>query len=284
MGPPAIDLLGLGADVVWPSFAAAAAVREAADPRYGRLAEWAEWLAAVQDAADPRSPARVRCVAFGMLSAAAAAVAEADAVEVREVALDPGATVPDALAQGVAAADAEVDAGADLIVVADRDEAAAAAVLVSLLAGVEPVALLPRGPAAVDTAAWIARAEYLRDARRAAAGERTDPAGLLTVLGHAPLAATTGFLLRACARRTPLVLDGPAVAAAALAAHHAQPRCDRWWRFADAAADPVHARVVAELNQRPLLDLATGTGDGTTGLLCVPLLRAAVRIHENRQQ
>ena len=284
MGQPAIDLLGLGADVEWPSFAAAAVVRDAADARYGRLAEWAEWLAGVQDAADPRSPARVRCVVFGTLSAAAAAVAEAVDVGIREVAVDPAATVPDAFAQGIAAADAEVDGGADLIVVADRDEPAAAALLVSLLAGVEPVALLPRGPAAVDTAAWIARAEYLRDARRAAAAARNDPAGLLAVLGHAPLAATTGFLLRACARRTPLVLDGPAVAAAALAAHHVQSRCDRWWRFADAAADPVHARVVAELSQRPMLDLATTTGDGTAGLLCVPLLRAAVRTHDNRQQ
>jgi nicotinate-nucleotide--dimethylbenzimidazole phosphoribosyltransferase len=275
-GGPATDLLGLGADVEWTSFEAAAAAREAADPRYGRLGELVEWLAGVQDTARPKLPARPRCVVFGAVSPAAAAVAVALDVGLREVLVDPGATVADALAQGVAAADAEVDAGADLIVVADTDKAAASALLVSLLARVEPVALLPRGAAAVDTAAWIARAEYLRDARRAVAELRDDPAALLTALGHAPLAATTGFILRASARRTPLIVDGPAAAAAALACHHTQPRSSRWWRFADSAPDPVHARVLDQLGQRALLDLGTSAGDGTAGLLAVPLVRAAV--------
>src|SRR4051812_45800549 len=227
MGAPAIDLLALGADVEWPSFEAASAAREAADLKYGRLAELVEWLAGAQHAAPPRMPARVRLVVFGTVRAAAAAIAQTLDVGMREIHLDPAATVPDALALGITAADTEVDAGADLVVVADPDEAAAAALLVSLLARVEPVALLPRGAAAVDTAGRVARAGDLRDARRPAAHARDDPAELLIAVGHAPLAAATGFLLRACARRTPLVLDGAAVAAAALAAHLAQSRCGR---------------------------------------------------------
>ena len=224
MGSPATDLLALGEGVEWTSFEAAAAAHDAVDPRYGRLGELVEWLAGAQDAADPRPPARPRCVVFGTAGEAARALAAALDVGLREVRLDPAATVPDALAQGVAAADDEVDAGADLIVVVDADDSAASALSVSLLAGAEPVALLPRGAAAIDTAAWIARAEYLRDARRAVAGLRDDPAELLAALGHAPLAATGGFVLRATARRTPLVLDGPTAAAAALACHHVQPR------------------------------------------------------------
>jgi nicotinate-nucleotide--dimethylbenzimidazole phosphoribosyltransferase len=274
---PAPDLLALGADVEWTSFEAANAARDSADPRHGRLGELAEWLASTQGVTPPKEPARPRCVVFGPASAAATEVAAALDVGLREARVDPDATVPDALAAGVAAADAEVDGGADLLVVADPDEAAASALLVSLLADVEPVALLPRGTAAIDTAAWIARAEYLRDARRAVADKRDEPAELVAALGHAPLAATVGFVLRAAARRTPLVLDGAAAAAAALVCQRIQPRSGRWWRFADSSPNPVHARVLDELGQRPVLDLASAAGDGTAGLLTVPLLRAAVR-------
>ncbi|MDT7580049.1 MAG: nicotinate-nucleotide--dimethylbenzimidazole phosphoribosyltransferase [Pseudonocardiales bacterium] len=283
MGSRATDLLTLGEGVEWSSFEAAAAAHEAVDPRYGRLGDLVEWLAGAQGAADPRSPTRPRCVVFGTAGEAARALAATLDVGLREVRLDPAATVPDALALGVAAADEEVDAGADLIVVVDGDDSAASALSVSLLAGVEPVALLPRGAAAIDTAAWIARAEYLRDARRTVAGLRDDPAGLLTALGHAPLAATSGFVLRATARRTPLVLDGSTAAAAALICHHVQPRSSRWWRFADSSPDALHGRVLAELGQRPLLDLAISAGDGTAGLLTLPLLRAAVGGHVGSQ-
>jgi nicotinate-nucleotide--dimethylbenzimidazole phosphoribosyltransferase len=279
---PATDLVALGEGVGWTSFEAAASARDAVDPRYGRLGELVEWLAGAQDTADPRPPARPRCVVFGTAGETARALAAALDVGLREVQIDPAATVADALAQGVSAADDEVDSGADLIVVVDADDSAAPALMVSLLAGVEPVALLPRGAAAIDTAAWIARAEYLRDARRAVVGLRDDPAELLTALGHASLAATAGFVLRASARRTPLVLDGPAAAAAALACHRTQPRSSRWWRFADAAPDPLHARVLTELDQRPLLDLAISAGDGTAGLLTVPLLRAAVGCYQGQ--
>jgi nicotinate-nucleotide--dimethylbenzimidazole phosphoribosyltransferase len=280
---PGPDLLALGADVEWTSFEAANTTRESADPLQGRLGELAEWLASAQGVAPPKEPARPRCVVFGPASPAAAAAAALLDIGLVEVRVEPDATVPDALAQGVAAADAEVDAGADLLVVADPDRSAASALLVSLLAGVEPVALLPRGTAAIDTAAWVARAEYLRDARRTVADKRDDPAELITALGHAPLAATAGLVLRASARRTPLVLDGAAAAAAALACQRIQPRSGRWWRFADSSPDPVHAQVLEELDQRPVLDLATSAGDGTAGLLTVPLLRAAVRAHQERE-
>jgi nicotinate-nucleotide--dimethylbenzimidazole phosphoribosyltransferase len=185
-------------------------------------------------------------------------------------------SVPDAVAGGVAMADAEVDGGADLVVVAAPDASAVPALVVSVLTGAEPVALLPRGAAATDTAAWIARAEYLRDTRRGVAALRHEPGRLLIATGDVVLAMVTGFVLRAVARRTPLLLDGAAAAAAALIAYRVQPRAGRWWRFADRSADPVHVRVTRDLEQVPILDLGTTAGDGTVGLLAVPLVRAAV--------
>lgn len=279
MTPSDLDLAALGADVEWTDAAATTEARTGATPAGGRLDELTGWLAGVQSHYPPHPPKRVRCVVVGGASADTAAVA-AD-LDVGLSTLDVTGTGTDAdavaaaCAAGVDAADAEVDGGTDLLIVADPDPSPAAAVLVSVLTGAEPVALLPRGAAAVDTAAWIARATHLRDARGRALPARHDANALLTALGEPSLAATVGLVLRAAARRTPTVLDGTAALAAALLCHDVQPRSALWWRVADRSADPVHRAVVRELTVQPLLDLATTSGDGLAGLLTVPLLHAA---------
>lgn len=276
--PSPTDLVALGADVEWTDADAGAAARVHANPANGRLAEIVEWLAATQGRFPPEQPQRPRCVVFGPIPAPVRTIAETFDVGLRCVEIAPDTSVSTALAMGAAAADDEVDAGADLLVVADPDTCAAGAVLVSLLTGAEPVALLPRGAAATDTPSWVSRAEYLRDTRRRVASLRSRPDELLAALEHPPLAATTGFILRATARRTALVLDGTAAVVAALLSYDTQSRAGRWWRIADVSPDPVHARATEELVQRPLLDLATSDGDGTAGLLTLPLLRAAAHL------
>lgn len=265
-------LAELGADIEWTDAAAARALRSAARPGTGRLVELAAWLASTKGHSPPR---RARCVAFGELPRHVTALAAMLDVGARAVPAED-VTVADAVAAGASAADREVDAGADLIVVAAPDASAAPAVAVGVLTNAEPVAMLPRGAAAVDTAAWIARAEHLRDTRRAVAGLRSDPDALLAATGDLVLASVTGFVLRAVARRTPLLLDGPAAAAAALLACRVQSRAGRWVRFADRSPDPVHVRALRDLDSEPVLDLGTTSGDGTAGLLALMVVRAAM--------
>lgn len=273
MNPSDVDLAALGAAVEWTDVAAAREARSAAPAASGRLGELTAWWSGVQGHYPPHPPKRVRCAVVGGAGADTAAIA-AD-LDVGLVGFEVPDTVDAAFAAGVRAADDEVDSGTDLLVVADPDDSPAAAVLVSVLTGAEPVALLPRGAAAVDTAAWIARAVGLRDARRAASQLRHDANALLAAVGNASLAATVGLVLRAAARRTPIVLDGTAALAAGLLCHDVQPRAAQWWRVADRAADPVHRAVVRELGVHPLLDLGTTSGDGIAGLLTTPLLHAA---------
>jgi nicotinate-nucleotide--dimethylbenzimidazole phosphoribosyltransferase len=185
---------------------------------------------------------------------------------------DPG----DAFAAGTAAADDEIEEGADLVVLAAGTGTTAAGALVSVVTGAEPTALLPRGARAIDTAQWIARAARLRDTRHAVAHLRTRPDELLAALGSPPVSAAAGFALRAATRRTPLVLDGLPVVAAALLCFDIQSRARDWWQVADTSDDRAHARALELLELRPLLDLGTSAGDGLTGLLAVAVLRAAV--------
>ena len=69
------------------------------------------------------------------------------------------------------------------------------------------------------------------------------------------LAALTGFLLRAAARRTPVLLDGVSAAAAALLAREVTPNVVRWWQAGAGSTRPAHALALEEFGGVPMLDL-----------------------------
>jgi len=262
------DLLELSAEIRATDPDAAASAGRALG-RSARLAELGTWLAGGTGQWPP-TPGRVRLVHADPLTPPVAELAELAGVGTRR--LPAG---PDPLAAGVAAADEEVESGADLVLLAAGEDGPAPAVVVALLTGAEPVALLPRGAAVTDSAAWIRTAADLRDRLREARPLRHQPDRLLAELGSAPLAAAAGFLLRAAARRTPLVLDGPTAVAAGLLAADLRPRATEWWQVADTGPDAVQGRALHHLGHRPVLDLGAGTGGGLAALLALGVLRAA---------
>ena len=270
----ATNLDALAARVEWPDAEAAASARSGSRPGQGRLDEVREWLAAARGGHPAPPLTRPRCVVVGP-GQPASELAESLEVGVRTA--EPPA-VADALEAGLRLADDEVDSGTDLLIVAAGGSSPAHAVVVSLLTSAEPIALLPRGAAATDTAAWITHAAHVRDTRRAVAGLRRDPAELLVRLGDAQLALTTGLVLQAVVRRTPLILDGTSAVVAGLLIADLVSRASRWWQVADVSPDPVHTRAVAEFDQSPLLNLQITSDDGTAGLLTVAVVRAAGRV------
>jgi NaMN:DMB phosphoribosyltransferase len=266
-------LLEAGAGVGWPDYDAAAEARRSMT-RPGRFADIVEWLSGAQGRFPPERPRRVRGVLLNPVTGPVAELAAAREIGLRH--LEPEADIAKAFAQGVEAADREVDEGGDLLLLAGHDDTCAARVLISVLTDVEPVALLPRGADAVDTERWIATAEELRDGRRDVAHLRSRPDELLARLGSPTISAAAGFAVRSAARQTPVVLDGDAVLAAALLCFDSHPRARDWWQLADTSIDRAPARVADKLDRIPLLDLQSGNGDGTAGLLAIDVLCAAV--------
>lgn len=271
------DLTTLGAEVEWPDSEAGAAVRErlADRPGLGHLAQVAEWwLSVAPRPADPagdqsRSPRRARVLVIGSVPPAVVETADELGASCRRI--EPSGT----LAGGAAIADDEIDSGADLIMLAVPGVEADAAVAVSVLTNTEPVKVLARGAAATEPEAWMERAVAVRDARRHCMPLRSQPDQLLGAIGSMRLAVAAGIALRAAARRTPVLLDGPVAAAAALIAYEAQPRAVRWWAAADLGPDPLQDLALTRMGQQPILGLGTGLGDGLAAVLTVPVIRAA---------
>jgi nicotinate-nucleotide--dimethylbenzimidazole phosphoribosyltransferase len=182
-----------------------------------------------------------------------------------------------ALAAGVAIADEEIDSGAQLLIAGDLGigNTTPASVLVSVLTGVEPIKVVGRGTG-IDDAGWIRKCAAIRDARRRAWPHREDLIRLLAVTGGADLAAMTGFLLQAAHRRTPVLLDGLVVSAAALAAQLGNPRVVHWLQAAHLSAEPAHELALQRLELTPILRLEMRLGEGTGALVALPVLRAGV--------
>jgi len=184
-----------------------------------------------------------------------------------------------ALAAGRDLADAEVDAGADMLIgaVCGVGVSTPTAVLVSAVTGMEPVDATTRG-SGIDDAAWIRKVAIVRDARYRTTLAGTDVVTLLRTAGGPDLAALTGFVAQAAVRRTPVLVDDVPSTLAAVLAHRLAPGADGAVIVASQAPERTHNRLLELLGLEPLLALSISDGPATAAMLAVPLIRAAATL------
>ncbi len=177
---------------------------------------------------------------------------------------------------GVTIADAEIDAGADLLIVGDMGSGntTSAAAIIGLLAPADLLSVVGRGTG-IDDDTWMRKAAAVRDAVRRGKPHKGSPLGLMAAIGGPDIATMVGLLLGAAARRTPVILDGTVISAAALIAHRAAYKSRDWWQAGHRSTEPAHSAALGRLDLAPLLDLQMRLGEGTGALLAVPLVASA---------
>jgi nicotinate-nucleotide--dimethylbenzimidazole phosphoribosyltransferase len=104
------------------------------------------------------------------------------------------------------------------------------------------------------------------------------PREWLRQAGGLEIAALVGAMLRARAHRMVVVVDGFIVTAAALLACSLDESVRDQLVFAHRSAEPGHAVALHQLGASPVLDLGMALGEGSGGVLAVPVLRAACDI------
>jgi nicotinate-nucleotide--dimethylbenzimidazole phosphoribosyltransferase len=112
-------------------------------------------------------------------------------------------------------------------------------------------------------------------------GAPLDARTAMLAVGGLELAALTGAILEAATRRLPVVLDGYAVGAAALAAVRLDPICAQVLVAAHRSAETGHDIVLQELGLEPLLDLRLRLGEASGALLALPMIEAAGALHRD---
>jgi nicotinate-nucleotide--dimethylbenzimidazole phosphoribosyltransferase len=135
------------------------------------------------------------------------------------------------------------------------------------------------GPRSGAGPAGASRAAATAAARAAAGSGRFSARAALLAVGGLELAALAGAAIEATRRRLPVLLDGYATAAAALAAAGLDAAVGEALLASHRSAEPGHALVLAELGLEPLLDLRLRLGEASGALLALPLIEAAGALH-----
>jgi nicotinate-nucleotide--dimethylbenzimidazole phosphoribosyltransferase len=154
---------------------------------------------------------------------------------------------------------------------------ATTAALVCALTGISPGLAVGRGTG-VDAAGL----ERKRATVAAALERHGAPLAAREALRHVgglELAALAGAAHEAARLRLPVLLDGYAVTAAALAAVQIDPAVAEVLIAGHRSAEPGHDVVLAELGLEPLLDLRLRLGEASGALLALPLIEAAGALH-----
>lgn len=194
----------------------------------------------------------------------------------RNAVVEPAMTAEEAataLSQGAALAATAADT-ADVVLVGEMGigNSASAALILHRL-GPAPLAQCVGLGAGHDAAGLARKLAALEQAARRSAARQ--PLEVLAEFGGLEIAMMAGAIIGAAAARKPVVIDGFIAGAAALAAIRLQPAVKDYCIFSHQSAERGHALMLEALDGRPLLNLELRLGEGTGGLLALPLLRAA---------
>jgi nicotinate-nucleotide--dimethylbenzimidazole phosphoribosyltransferase len=155
---------------------------------------------------------------------------------------------------------------------------ATAAALASLLTGAPASVTVGRGTGLDAAGLERKRAVVAATVARHAQTART-PQQMLAATGGLELAALAGAMLEAWARRLPVVLDGYATAVAALAAVRIEPAAGAGLFASHLSAEPGHQLVLTELGLEALLDLRMRLGEASGALVALTLVERAGLLH-----
>lgn len=184
-----------------------------------------------------------------------------------------------AVLAGAGLAEELVSSGVDLLVPGDMGIAntTAAACLTAVFTGQDPVAVTGPG-AGADPAMLAHKVAIVARALALHGPDPADPLGALAAVGGLEHAALVGVILSGAIDRVPIVLDGVSANAAALVAVARCPDARGYLVAGHRSTEPGAAIALAHLGLDPVLDLGLRLGEGTGGLLAVPIAVAAARI------
>ena len=174
-----------------------------------------------------------------------------------------------------------VDVECDLLALGEMGigNTTAAACLAAALFGGDGTRWAGRGTG-VDDAGLARKRAAVDTALERHSAVRGDPLRAAMSLGGRELAAILGAALAARTRRIPVLLDGFVCTAAAAPLALLTPGGLDHAQVAHVSAEAGHRAMIAELGQRPLLDLDMRLGEASGAALAILLLRAALACHK----
>lgn len=105
------------------------------------------------------------------------------------------------------------------------------------------------------------------------------PLELLSKLGGYDIAGMTGLFIGGAVYRVPVVIDGFISAVSAALAVGICPAVRRYMLCSHVSAEPAGAMMLSYLRMKPLIAAGLHLGEGTGGILLLPMLDAAIAVY-----
>lgn len=151
----------------------------------------------------------------------------------------------------------------------------AAAALIAVLADADPLAVTGRG-SGIDDAALARKQGVVSDL--VSRCRQRPIIEVLAEIGALEVCALAGSMIAAARRRTPVVLDGVTTLAAALVAREVSPHVLDHLIAGHRSPEPAVDVALESLGLEAMVDFGLRVGEGTGGLLALPLLAAGCEI------
>lgn len=184
-----------------------------------------------------------------------------------------------AVLAGASAADDLITSGADLVVTGDMGigNTTPAACLVGAFTALDAADVTGRGTG-IDDATLDVKTKVVRHALDLHRPDPGDALGVLAAVGGLEHGALAGVILASAARGVPLILDGVNACAAALIAAALAPAAVGYLVAGHRSVEPGAGAALRHLGLEPVVDLGLRLGEGTGGLLAVPVVIAAATV------
>ena len=179
---------------------------------------------------------------------------------------------------GIHAANAQADAGANLIAGGDMGigNTTPSAAITAAVTGADVASVTGRGTG-VDDAGLEAKIATIRRALETNQPDGSDGMDVLTKVGGFEIGVLAGVMLGAAARNCAVVVDGFISGAAALIAWRLCPDIAQRYIAAHRSVEPGHNVGLQAMGLSPLLDMEMRLGEGTGAALAMPIVEAAAK-------
>ena len=154
------------------------------------------------------------------------------------------------------------------------------AAVASVLLGLPPHSVTGRG-AGLDDARLAKKIAVIERAIAVNAPDPNDALDVLAKVGGFDIAGMAGLFIGGAENGIPVVIDGAISAAAALAAERLVPGCRNYMLASHVSAEPVGKMLLGALGLKPLITAEMRLGEGTGGLMLLPLLDCALSVYNN---
>ena len=157
---------------------------------------------------------------------------------------------------------------------------ASAAAIASVLLGLPAEKVTGRG-AGLSSEGLERKISAVKRAIEINSPPHDDPLAVLSALGGFEIAGMTGLFLGGAYYGIPVIIDGVISAAAAAIAFLFAPSCGDYMLASHCSGEPASAGLLKFIGLRAVIDAGLRLGEGTGGILLVPLIDEALALYNN---